>query len=162
MRHASPCEARTELGPATEERAGGRQPVVEGCFDAVIDRGTPWLDQSNASVHAQLFSVCIEAARDLQDKSCIDLGCGRGQLAGALRAPGRVGPGGRLVAVCPHAGCPIVRRVEARFEGRYRASRCACASTAGRKTSRFEQAQRASPRSTRAAARWRLSWQSSG
>jgi SAM-dependent methyltransferase len=163
----------------------GGTPSWKGYFDAVVGRGTPWLDQSNAAVHAQLISVCIEAARELQDASCIDLGCGRGQLAGALQALGarhvtavdfspelidentrrwpeidwrcgdagdaamiaqlpgadrvfvvellqyvdarqvilsawdRVQRGGRLVAVCPHAGCPIVRRVEARFEGRY-------------------------------------------
>jgi 2-polyprenyl-3-methyl-5-hydroxy-6-metoxy-1,4-benzoquinol methylase len=154
-------------------------------FEAVVHGGTPWLDQSNAAVHAQLISAGLEAARELQDTSCIDLGCGRGQLAGVLRALGahsvtavdfspqlieentrrwpeidwrcgdagdaamiarlpradrvfvvellqyvdarqvilsawdRVGPGGRLVAVCPHAGCTIVRRIETRFEGRY-------------------------------------------
>jgi SAM-dependent methyltransferase len=164
----------------------GGSPSWEGYFDDVVGRGTPWLDQSNAAVHAQLISVCLEAARELQDMSCIDLGCGRGQLAGALHALGarsvtavdfspelidensrrwpeidwrcgdagdevmiaqlpkadrvfvvellqyvdarqvilsawdRVHPGGRLVAVCPHSGCPIVRRVEARFGARYR------------------------------------------
>jgi SAM-dependent methyltransferase len=155
-------------------------------FDEFVGRGTPWLDQSNAAVHAQLISVCLEAAHELQGMNCIDLGCGRGQLACALvalgarhvtavdfsaalidenrrRCPevdwrcgdvndvamigrlptadrifvvellqyvdarqlicsvwGRTDPAGRVVGVCPHAGSSIVRRVEARFRGRYR------------------------------------------
>jgi SAM-dependent methyltransferase len=44
-------------------------------------------------------------------------------LAEALRGLwGLLRPGGRLVAVVPYAGCPIVRRVSTRFEGRYAAA----------------------------------------
>lgn len=50
--------------------------------------GQPWLDYSNARVHAQTLAVCIEAAGDVHDKDCLDLGCGLGGFSGALRALG--------------------------------------------------------------------------
>jgi hypothetical protein len=62
------------------------------------------------------------------DRAAAEGGSGlRGRAAAVRRrAPGHplgLGPGGpRRTAGrgLPHAGCPIVRRVEARFEGRYR------------------------------------------
>jgi 2-polyprenyl-3-methyl-5-hydroxy-6-metoxy-1,4-benzoquinol methylase len=54
----------------------------------VFDRGKQWLDYSNARVQAQTFGLALEAAGPVQGKRCIDVGCGWGQLARALRELG--------------------------------------------------------------------------
>jgi 2-polyprenyl-3-methyl-5-hydroxy-6-metoxy-1,4-benzoquinol methylase len=50
--------------------------------------GRAWLDLSNSRVQLQSMSLCLEAAGDVLGSACADLGCGRGQLARALRALG--------------------------------------------------------------------------
>lgn len=50
--------------------------------------GRAWLDLSNSRVHLQSISLCLEAAGDVLGGACADLGCGRGQLARALKALG--------------------------------------------------------------------------
>ncbi len=50
--------------------------------------GRAWLDLSNSRVQLQSISLCLEAAGDVLGSACADLGCGRGQLAQALKALG--------------------------------------------------------------------------
>src|SRR6516225_7189268 len=48
--------------------------------------GTAWLDYSNPRVQGQTFGIAIEAAGPLGGKRCMDIGCGRGQLALSVAA----------------------------------------------------------------------------
>ncbi|MDF1586579.1 class I SAM-dependent methyltransferase [Marinimicrococcus flavescens] len=156
-------------------------------YSEVTQRGEGWLDYSNPAVQAQTLALCLESAGQIHGHPCLDVGCGRGQLAAMLRDLGgapvigvdfiealveedrarfpgidfrhgdacdetflatlppmdrifavevlqcleaatvlprlweRLGPGGRLVCMVPHAPCPIVRRVRERMADRYHA-----------------------------------------
>jgi SAM-dependent methyltransferase len=57
-------------------------------YSEVADAGNPWLDLSNPRVHAQSLVLCLEAAGPVRDCACLDLGCGYGLLAAALKALG--------------------------------------------------------------------------
>ncbi len=59
-----------------------------GYFGEVFQRGEAWLDCSNGAVQAQTLALALEAAGDVLGQRCIDVGCGRGQLARALAAFG--------------------------------------------------------------------------
>lgn len=43
-----------------------------------------WLDLSNEAVQAQTFAVAIEAAGAIEERRCLDIGCGHGQLSTCL------------------------------------------------------------------------------
>lgn len=43
-----------------------------------------WLDLSNEAVQAQTFAVAIEAAGAIEERRCLDMGCGHGQLSTCL------------------------------------------------------------------------------
>jgi SAM-dependent methyltransferase len=60
----------------------------KGHYDRLADRGSPWLDYSNARVQAQTHALTLEAAGPLVGKSCLDFGCGRGQLAACVSSLG--------------------------------------------------------------------------
>jgi SAM-dependent methyltransferase len=57
-------------------------------YAGIADSDQHWLDLSNPRVHAQSLSLCLEAAGEVRDCSCLDLGCGHGLLAGMLKASG--------------------------------------------------------------------------
>jgi 2-polyprenyl-3-methyl-5-hydroxy-6-metoxy-1,4-benzoquinol methylase len=57
-------------------------------YEEVAKKGEPWLDYSNERVQAQTFSLVIGALGPLTKRACLDVGCGFGQLARALRAFG--------------------------------------------------------------------------
>lgn len=156
-------------------------------YREIAGRGESWLDYSNPAVQAQTLAICLESGGQIDGKACLDIGCGRGQLAAMLRDMGgspvvavdfmdalveenrarlpgidfrhgdaadpalagtlpeadrifavevlqyveaalvlprlwrRLRPGGRLVCMVPHAGCPIVGRVRERLADRYHA-----------------------------------------
>jgi 2-polyprenyl-3-methyl-5-hydroxy-6-metoxy-1,4-benzoquinol methylase len=55
-------------------------------YTNVLNRGNAWLDYSNGRVQAQTFGLAIEAAGPLQEKRCLDIGCGRGSFCRTLLA----------------------------------------------------------------------------
>jgi SAM-dependent methyltransferase len=57
-------------------------------FEEVANSGPGWLDYSNAAVHAQTLALILESAGQIADRRCLDLGCGRGQLASIFKAMG--------------------------------------------------------------------------
>ena len=50
-------------------------------YQKIYAAGNTWLDCSNAHVQEQTFGIAIEAAGPIGGKRCLDIGCGRGQLA---------------------------------------------------------------------------------
>jgi SAM-dependent methyltransferase len=57
-------------------------------YEQVARKGDTWLDYSNERVQAETFGLVIAALGPLAGRSCLDVGCGFGQLARALRAFG--------------------------------------------------------------------------
>jgi SAM-dependent methyltransferase len=55
-------------------------------FSDVASRGNTWLDYSNAKVQLQSLALCLESAGEIAGKSCLDVGCGHGQLSIMLKA----------------------------------------------------------------------------
>ncbi len=55
-------------------------------YRRVFQESAGWLDYSNERVQAQTFALAIEAAGPLAGCRCLDVGCGRGQLALCLAA----------------------------------------------------------------------------
>lgn len=50
-------------------------------YEGVARKGEPWLDYSNERVQAQTFGLVLEALGALSGRSCLDVGCGVGQMA---------------------------------------------------------------------------------
>lgn len=73
---------------AERQRELNQQVFWLGHYRELVDRGTPWLDYSNARVQAQTLSLALEAAGVVAGESCLDVGCGRGQLTALLGASG--------------------------------------------------------------------------
>ena len=57
-------------------------------FSAVAGRGNAWLDYSNARVQLQSLALCLEGAGEIAGRSCLDIGCGHGQLSVMLKVLG--------------------------------------------------------------------------
>jgi 2-polyprenyl-3-methyl-5-hydroxy-6-metoxy-1,4-benzoquinol methylase len=57
-------------------------------YEQVFAAGNSWLDYSNERVHLQTLGLCLELADALHGRRCLDLGCGRGQLAQVLASCG--------------------------------------------------------------------------
>jgi 2-polyprenyl-3-methyl-5-hydroxy-6-metoxy-1,4-benzoquinol methylase len=57
-------------------------------YGKLSERGEHWLDYSNERVQAQTFGVVLAALGPVAGRRCLDVGCGLGQLACALRALG--------------------------------------------------------------------------
>jgi len=57
-------------------------------YDDLATAAKPWLDYSNDRVQAQTFALALEAAGPIQDRCCLDFGCGFGLLSMALEALG--------------------------------------------------------------------------
>jgi 2-polyprenyl-3-methyl-5-hydroxy-6-metoxy-1,4-benzoquinol methylase len=55
-------------------------------YAGVVESGAPWLDYSNDRVQAQTFGLVLEAAGPLRFRTCVDIGCGRGDFCRVLRA----------------------------------------------------------------------------
>ena len=55
-------------------------------YRGIYAAGNSWLDCSNPRVHEQTFGLAIEAAGPICGKRCLDIGCGRGQVALATAA----------------------------------------------------------------------------
>lgn len=55
-------------------------------YAKVVEQGEPWLDYSNERVQTQTFGLALEAAGPLRAKSCLDIGCGRGDFCRVLTA----------------------------------------------------------------------------
>ena len=74
--------------------------------------GRAWLDLSNSQVQLQSLSLCLESAGDVLGSACADLGCGRGQLARALKALGAGSVLGvdfvEAVVAANRIGCPEI------------------------------------------------------
>jgi SAM-dependent methyltransferase len=65
---------------------------------AVHARSDPWLDYSNHRVQLQSLAAALDAAGGVLGRTCLDAGCGRGQLSLALQALGAAGVTGVDVA----------------------------------------------------------------
>lgn len=50
-------------------------------YQRVAAENSSWLDFSNHRVQLQTLSLALEAAGEIEGKSCLDAGCGRGQLS---------------------------------------------------------------------------------
>lgn len=57
-------------------------------YDNLARRGTAWLDYGNQRVQEQTLALAIDQAEPVAAKSCVDVGCGKGQLALALSERG--------------------------------------------------------------------------
>lgn len=57
-------------------------------YDDLLQNPAPWLDYSNDRVQAQSFALVLEAAGPVTGRSCLDFGCGQGQLARILHGLG--------------------------------------------------------------------------
>jgi len=72
-------------------------PYWQAHYREVARQGNPWLDFSNDRVQLQHFTSALEGAGSVVGQRCLDVGCGRGQLARALVALGAA----RVVALEP-------------------------------------------------------------
>lgn len=54
-------------------------------YREIAGRSGSWLDYSNPAVQAQSLALCLESAGPVHSQACLDVGCGRGQLAAMLR-----------------------------------------------------------------------------
>jgi 2-polyprenyl-3-methyl-5-hydroxy-6-metoxy-1,4-benzoquinol methylase len=61
-----------------------RRDYWEKHYAAVAQHGTPWLDYSNERVQLQSLGLALAASGNVIGVTCLDAGCGRGQLACAL------------------------------------------------------------------------------
>ena len=78
----SPIDGATE-GPGTE-----RGQFWKAHYDAVYAQPNPWLDYSNHRVQLQSLAAALDAAGGVLERTCLDAGCGRGQLSLTLQAFG--------------------------------------------------------------------------
>jgi SAM-dependent methyltransferase len=76
-------EVPTE-GPGTGQPEDFWKPY----YAALHTRPDPWLDYSNHRVQLQSLAAAIDATGGVLGRTCLDAGCGRGQLSLALRALG--------------------------------------------------------------------------
>src|SRR5215471_19293268 len=77
-------------GPAREAHGenSGRDEFWEPYLTNLHARKEPWLDYSNHRVQLQSIAAALGSAGDVLGRTCLDAGCGRGQLALSLQALG--------------------------------------------------------------------------
>jgi 2-polyprenyl-3-methyl-5-hydroxy-6-metoxy-1,4-benzoquinol methylase len=58
-----------------------REAFWKDYYEQMATKATPWLDYSNERVQAQSLALALEASGPVQGRTCLDVGCGWGQLA---------------------------------------------------------------------------------
>lgn len=76
------------IGVAPEAAGAQRDEYWKAHYRAVYAQPNPWLDYSNHRVHLQSLAAALDAAGGVLGRTCLDAGCGRGQLSLALHAFG--------------------------------------------------------------------------
>ena len=77
--------ARNVVG---EGPGAGREAFWKTYYAALHARPDPWLDYSNHRVQLQSLAAALDATGGVLGRTCLDAGCGRGQLSFALEALG--------------------------------------------------------------------------
>jgi 2-polyprenyl-3-methyl-5-hydroxy-6-metoxy-1,4-benzoquinol methylase len=57
-------------------------------YEEVFAKGTSYLDLSNETIQLQTFGAVLDGVGGVTGKSCLDVGCGWGQLARVLHVLG--------------------------------------------------------------------------
>jgi 2-polyprenyl-3-methyl-5-hydroxy-6-metoxy-1,4-benzoquinol methylase len=68
-----------------EQPMSTQQEFWSAYYRDVFQQGQRWLDYSNERVQSQTFGFVLEAAGPIRGRRCLDVGCGWGQLACALK-----------------------------------------------------------------------------
>lgn len=53
-------------------------------YGNIVKQGNAWLDYSNERVQAQTFALALEGAGPIENRVCVDIGCGWGGLSRTL------------------------------------------------------------------------------
>jgi 2-polyprenyl-3-methyl-5-hydroxy-6-metoxy-1,4-benzoquinol methylase len=63
-----------------------REQFWENYYAGIAKKNVPWLDYSNKRVQAQTWALNFEAAGSIEQKRCLDVGCGNGQFTNCIKA----------------------------------------------------------------------------